>query len=75
MPWQYGAHVTVSNRFIVLEDLDDKVDINWTRENIKENITISAKKSLGHYEFKEHKLCFDKECSKLLDNRKQAKWQ
>jgi hypothetical protein len=41
---------------------------------IRENIKISAKESLG-CEFKKHKPCFDQECSKLVDQRKQAKLQ
>jgi hypothetical protein len=42
---------------------------------IKENIKISAKESLGLYERKQHKPWFDEECSKFLDQRKQAKTQ
>jgi hypothetical protein len=36
---------------------------------------ISAKENLGYYELKQHKLWFDEGCSKLLDQRKQAKLQ
>jgi hypothetical protein len=42
---------------------------------IGKNIKISAKDSLGYYELKKHKPWFDKGCSKLLDQRKQAKLQ
>jgi hypothetical protein len=43
---------------------------------IKENIKISAKESLGYFELKKkHKPWFDEGCSKLLDQRKQAKLQ
>jgi hypothetical protein len=42
-------------------------------ETIRENIKISAKESLGYYELKKHKPWFDEGCSKLLDQRKQAK--
>jgi hypothetical protein len=35
----------------------------------------SVTESLGYYEFKEHRTCLDDECSKLLDQRKQAKLQ
>jgi hypothetical protein len=42
-------------------------------ENIKENIKILAKKTLGLYERKQHKLWFDEKCSQLLGQRKQAK--
>jgi hypothetical protein len=47
--------VEVSNRFPALDDLDIEVEINSTWETIKENIKISAKKSLGYFELKKHK--------------------
>jgi hypothetical protein len=43
--------------------------------NDKRKYKISAKESLGYYELKQHKPRFDKGCSKLLDQRKQAKLQ
>jgi hypothetical protein len=45
---------------------DDNVDSNKAWDNIRENIKMSAKVSLGHYDLKQHELSFDKECSKLL---------
>jgi hypothetical protein len=36
---------------------------------------ISAKESLGYFDLKNIKPWFDEECSKLLDQRKQAKLQ
>jgi hypothetical protein len=51
------------------------VDINRAWETIRENIKISAKESLGCYELKKHETRFDEGCSKLLDQRKQAKLQ
>jgi hypothetical protein len=42
-----------------LEDLDNEVGINSTWEMIRENITISAKESLGYYELKKRKLWLD----------------
>jgi hypothetical protein len=33
------------------------------------NIKITAKGSLGYYEFKKHEPWFDEGCSKLLDQR------
>jgi hypothetical protein len=36
---------------------------------------MSAKESLGYYELKQHKPWYDEGCSKLLDQRKQAKLQ
>jgi hypothetical protein len=66
-------HVEVSIRFAALEDLDSKVEINSAWETTRENINISAKESLGYFELKKHKPSFDEGCSKLLDQRKQAK--
>jgi hypothetical protein len=67
--------IEISNRFAALENFITVVDINTTSEIIKENIKISDKESLGYYELKKHKPWFDERCSKLLDQRKQAKLQ
>jgi hypothetical protein len=65
-------HVEVSNRSAALENLDLVVDINnileMTRDNMKK---ISAKESLGYYEFKKHKPWYEE----LLNQKKQAKLQ
>jgi hypothetical protein len=55
--------------------LDAEVEINSAWETIREEIIISAKESLGHFELKKHKTWFDERCTKLLDHRKQAKLQ
>jgi hypothetical protein len=65
----------ISNRFAALENLGTEVDANKAWETIRENIKISDKESLGYYELKKNKPWFDEECSKLLDQRKQAKLQ
>jgi hypothetical protein len=57
-----------------LENLDD-MDMNRFWENNWEHIKASAARSLGYYDLKQHKPCFDKECSKWLYQRKQAKLQ
>jgi hypothetical protein len=67
--------VEVSNKFAALKDLDTEVEINSVWETIRENIKFSAKESLGCFEFKKHKPWFDEGCSKLLDQRKEAKLQ
>jgi hypothetical protein len=67
--------VEVLNRLAALEDLDTEVEINSVWETNRENIKISAKESLGYFEFKKHKPWFDEGCSKLLDQRKEAKLQ
>ncbi|PNF30898.1 hypothetical protein B7P43_G05207 [Cryptotermes secundus] len=67
--------VEISNRFTALENLETEVDVNKAWETIRENIKMSAKESLGYYEPKKHKPWFDEGCSKLLDQRKQAKLQ
>jgi hypothetical protein len=68
---KYG--VEVSNRFAPLEDMDTEVEINTIWETTRENIKISVKVSLGHYELKLHKPWFDEGCSELLYQRKQTK--
>jgi hypothetical protein len=68
-------HVEVSNRFAALEDWDAEVEINTNWETTRENIKISAKKSLCYDELKQHKPWFDEGCSKLLEQREQAKLQ
>jgi hypothetical protein len=67
--------VEVSNRFAALEDLDAEVEINSAWETIRENIQISAKESLGYFELKKYKQWFGEGCSKLLNQRKEAKLQ
>jgi DNA anti-recombination protein RmuC len=69
------CQVKVTNRFAVLENFDDNVDMNRVWEKIRVNIKISAKESLGHYELQQQKTWFDDECSKLIDRRKQDKLQ
>jgi hypothetical protein len=44
-------------------------------ENIRDNMNASATENLAYYVKKEHKPWFDEECSELLDQRKQAKFQ
>jgi hypothetical protein len=51
------------------------MEINSAWETIRGSINISAKESLGYFEFKKHKPWFQEGCSKLLDQRKQAKLQ
>jgi hypothetical protein len=58
-----------------LEDKDAEVEINSAREMIRENINISEKYGLGYLECMKHKPWFDEGCSKLVDQRKQAKLQ
>jgi hypothetical protein len=67
--------VEISNRFATLENLDTEVDIKRALETIREYIKISAKERLGYYELKKHWPWFDEGCSKLLDQRKEAKLQ
>ncbi|PNF22122.1 hypothetical protein B7P43_G06799 [Cryptotermes secundus] len=65
--------VEISNRFAAFENLDTEVDVNKAWETIRQNIKMSAKESLGYYELKKNKPWFDERCSKLLDQREQAK--
>jgi hypothetical protein len=67
--------VEKSNRFAALESLDESFDINNTWESIRENIKNSAKDNLGYQKLRHNKPWFDDECSKLIDQQKQAKLQ
>ena len=67
--------ITISNRFVALENLSDSEDINTAWENIQENVKTSAKETLGLYDLKQHKPWFNEECSRFLYQRKQDKIQ
>ena len=44
--------IEITNRFAVLENLNDDEDVDRTWENIKENFQTSAKESMGLHELK-----------------------
>jgi hypothetical protein len=67
--------VEISNRFATSEILDESFDINNTWESIRENIETSATDNLGYHMLKHGKPWFNDECSKLIDQWKQAKVQ
>jgi hypothetical protein len=67
--------VEISNRFATLESLDESFDINNVWESIRENIKTSTEDNLGYQKLKHNKPWFDDECSKLIDQRKQAELQ
>jgi hypothetical protein len=54
--------IEITNRFAALENLSEGENRKRVSENIKENITTSAKESLGLRECKQHKQRLDKEC-------------
>jgi hypothetical protein len=64
-----------SNRFAALDSLDERFNINNAWESIRENTKTSAKNNLGYNRLKYNKPWFDNECSKLIDQQKQAKLQ
>jgi hypothetical protein len=49
--------------------------INSAWEGIRDNIKTSAKESLQYHRLKHNKSWFDDQCSKLIDQWKQAKLQ
>jgi hypothetical protein len=51
------------------------MDINSAWEIIREYIKTSVKENLGYHRLKHNKPWFDDDCSKLIDQRKQAKLQ
>jgi hypothetical protein len=67
--------VEISNRFAALESLYGSFDINNAWEIIRENIKTSDKDNLGYQKLKHNKSWCGNECSKLIDQRKQAKLQ
>jgi hypothetical protein len=67
--------VEISNRFVALVNLAESLDIYSAWECIRENIKTSVKESLGYHRLKHNKPWFDDECSKLIDQQKQAKLQ
>jgi hypothetical protein len=67
--------VEISNRFAGLQNLDAESDNIRAWETVRENIKISAKESLGYYELKKHQPWFEEGCSKLIDQRKQTRFQ
>jgi hypothetical protein len=67
--------VEISNRFADVESLDESFDMNNAWKSIRENIKTSAKGNPGYQKLKHNKPWFDDECSKLIDQRKQAKLQ
>jgi hypothetical protein len=54
--------ILITIRFTALENLRYGEDINRALENIIENIKTSAQQSLGRYEVKQYKPCYDEEC-------------
>jgi hypothetical protein len=58
-----------------VEDLSNGEDINRAWENVKEDVKISAKQSLGLHKLKQRKSWFEEECLGFFDQRKQAKMQ
>ena len=58
-----------------MENLSDREDIKRAWENIKENIKILAKESVGLYELKQHEIRFEEKYLCFLDQRKQVKKQ
>jgi hypothetical protein len=55
-----------------LGSLDESFDINNAWESIRENIKTSAKDNLEYQKLKHNKPRFNDECSKLIDQQKQA---
>ena len=64
-----------TNRVAALENLNDSEHINRAWEDIKEDLKTAAKECPCLYELKQHKLCFDNEYLRFLDQRKEAKMQ
>jgi hypothetical protein len=61
-----------SNRFAILVCLGESFVINNPRESIRENRKTSAKNNVEYQRLKYNKPWFDDECSKLIDQQRQA---
>jgi len=61
----------ISKMFAALENLSHSkiIHVNRARENIKDHIRMSGKKSLGPYELKQHKPWFDEKCSMIFRSK------
>jgi hypothetical protein len=55
-------HVKISNRFEVMENLDDDVNIKRAWESITGNIKASATESLGYCKLELHTPWSDEQC-------------
>jgi hypothetical protein len=53
--------------FAAWENVSDSEDISRDWESVKDNIKTSAKESLGLYELKHHRPCFDEKCLDFLE--------
>jgi hypothetical protein len=73
VPVKEKYNVGVSNLFAALESLDESFDITNTWESVREYIKTSAKDTLEYHRLKHKEPWFDDNCSKLVDERKQAK--
>ena len=60
----------ISKRLATFENSDDSEDIKMACETIRESSKINEKNNTNHSEQKQHNKRFDKNCSKLLDQRK-----
>jgi hypothetical protein len=67
--------VEISNRFLALNNLYEILDIKSVWESIKDIIKTSAKDNQDYDNVKCNKPQYDDECSKVIDQRKQAKLQ
>ena len=67
----YQIHIW--NSLAALENLSYSKDLSRGWENVKENIKTSAKECHDPYHFMQHNPCFDEECLRFLDRRKQVK--
>jgi hypothetical protein len=63
------CQIKIPKRLATFENSDSE-DIKIICETTRENTKTKAKKSTNHSEQKLHNKCFDKKCSKLLDQKK-----
>jgi hypothetical protein len=71
MRWKLGNSISFKS-YAALDNLHVSREINRALEYVRKNIKISPKEK-GWYEWQLHEPEFDEECSKSVDQRKQAK--
>jgi hypothetical protein len=67
------CRVKIRSMFAALENLNENGDINRTWSTIREELKISAQKSVGYCKSEHRKPWFDEDCSNLVDGRKRTK--
>ncbi|KAJ4444435.1 hypothetical protein ANN_06227, partial [Periplaneta americana] len=67
------SNVIRSKFQISSDEVEKELDVSGAWENILYNIKIAAEQSIGYYETKKKKPCFDEDCCTVVERRKRGK--